>query len=69
MANDTDKIIAAIATSTSELKDVLSDHEKRIQRLETAVAIHGWKIGAIVAVMMAFGGITWSALKDFLGWK
>lgn len=73
MANDTDKILKAIEGSTEELKDVLSDHEKRIRGLETVVAVQGWKIGAIVAVMVAFGGITINVVKqhlaDWLGYK
>ena len=58
--NDTDKILQAIRDSADKFSDRLDDHEKRLQRVETAVTVHGLKIGAIVAAIMAFGGITGS---------
>lgn len=74
--SDTDKIIETIKDSaklvTDEVEKVverLDDHEKRLQQLETAVTVHGLKIGAIVTVIMAFGGITWNVIKDYLGLK
>ena len=69
MASDTDRIIHVIEASKDELKAVLSDHEKRIQRLEVAKAVQVWQLSAIVAVMMAFGNIMWSVIKDHFGWK
>jgi len=74
--SDTDKIIEAvkdsaktIADEVEKVVDRLDDHEKRLQKLETAVTVHGIKIGAIVAAIMAFGGITWNVIKEYLGLK
>lgn len=64
MDNDTDKIISAINDSTNRIESVLNDHEKRLRRLETTIAVQGWKIGAIVAVIMAFGTLTWQVAVD-----
>ena len=64
---DTDKILAAIQDSSDKVDAKLGDHERRLQKLETAVTVHGLKIGAIVAAIMAFGGITWNVIKDQLG--
>lgn len=68
--DQTDIIITEIRDSRDQIKSKLAKidaqldgHEKRIQRLETSITVQGWKIGAIVAVMMAFGGITWSVIK------
>ena len=66
---DTDKILAAIQDSSDKVHETLGDHERRLQKLETAVTVHGLKIGAIVATIMAFGGIIWNVIKDQLGIK
>lgn len=69
MGNDTQRILDAIKDSGDKIGAKLDDHELRIRNLEKAVTVHGMKIGAIVAVIMAFGSVTWNVIKDTLGWK
>lgn len=69
MGNDTQRILDAIKDSGDKIEKKLDDHETRIRNLEKSVAAHGLKIGAIVAVLMAFGSVTWNVIKDALGWK
>jgi hypothetical protein len=64
MANDTDRILAAIKESKDEslkeraaIWERLEEHSKDIGRINTAMALHGVKIGFLVAIVMAFGGI------------
>lgn len=45
----------------------LKDIEERLRKLEVAMAVHGLKIGAIVAAMVAFGGILWNVLVKKIG--
>lgn len=56
VANDTDKIIAAITKSSEDIHSRLDDHETRIRAMETAITIQGLKVGAILVLIITVAG-------------
>lgn len=56
MANDTDKILAAITQSSEDLHTRLNDHETRLRNVETAITVQGLKVGAILVLIVTIAG-------------
>ena len=56
MANDTDKILAAITQSSEDLHTRLNDHEVRLRNVETAITVQGLKVGAILVLIVTVAG-------------
>lgn len=56
MSSDTDKILAAIASSAEDIHLRLNDHETRIRAMETAITVQGLKVGAILVLIVTIAG-------------